>query len=109
MIKFKITPDRVAEACNVLQFLALQGKSIETAIRVLPRFVVDEKGEYVIKVKLDDEGDISEIENEAEAIVRISVLTPKRLEKLAKELTEAVENIVNPPSGRDSTTPTSTG
>lgn len=109
MIKFKITPDRVAEACNVLQFLALQGDNVDTAIRVLPRFLVDDKDEYVIKVKLDDDGDISEIQNEAEAIVKISVLTPKRLEKLAKELKEAVGNIVNPPNGRDSNTPTSTG
>lgn len=109
MIKFNITSDRVAEACNVLQFLALQNESVDAAIRVLPRFLVDDNGEYVIKVRLDDEGDISEFENEAEAFGKISVLTPKRLEKLAKELTEAVKNIVNPPNGRDLTKPTSTG
>lgn len=97
-VKFKITPSRVAEVCNIAEYLLLDGGSKDTAIRVANRFVVNKDGEYIVKVVYDDDGDIKEFQGMAEAFQVMASVTPQRMEKLAKEMTEAVKNIVNPPS-----------
>lgn len=99
MIKFLITPDRFAEACNVIEYLNASGNNLGTAIRIAPRFIVNAEGEYIIKPVLDDDGDIASYENSEEALMLLANITPKRLEKLSKELMEAAKAIVNPPSG----------
>lgn len=108
MIKFKITPARVAEACDILQYLGLQAGDQKTALQVLPRFLLGEDGEYLVKIVYDADGDIEKIENIKEAFLMLTAITPKRSERLTIELMEAVKAIVNPPSGRDSNKPTPT-
>lgn len=98
MLKFKITPDRFAEACNIIEYLAVSRGNTDTAGAIAHRFLLDKDGEYVVRVKLDEDGDIAGLENDREAFVMMSALTPKRLEKLASELTEAAKAIVNPPN-----------
>lgn len=98
MIKFKITPARFAEACSILDYLGASAGNIENNIRIAPRFVVNTEGEYIVKVTLDDDGDISALENVGDALMEMAKVTPKRLEKLSKELTEAAKAIVNPPN-----------
>lgn len=99
MIKFKITPDRFAEACSTLEYLNVQGGSKKTALLCLPRFLLDESGEYAVKVTLDEDGD-PKFEGANEAFLKIvSTINPKRLEKLETELCEAARVIVNPPKG----------
>lgn len=97
MLKFKISSERFAEACNVLDYLAVSGGNRDAAIRVAPIFLLDESGEYIVKVILDADGDIFAYENKQEALLRMTALTPKRLEKLTHELMEAAKAIVNPP------------
>lgn len=76
----------------------LSAGSKDAAIRVAPRFVVDDAGEYIVKVQIDDDGDISSFDELQAAFLKMASVTPKRMEKLAAELTEAVKGIVNPPS-----------
>lgn len=97
MIKFKITPARFAEACNILDYLNASAGSVESVIRIAHRFVVDAEGEYIVKVVLDEDGDITTFENVEVALTEMTKVTPKRLEKLTKEFTEAAKAIVNPP------------
>jgi len=69
------------------------------AIHVLPFFLLNKDGEYVIPVTLDEDGDpVHDAEQFSAAFREIFTnLKPKRLEALAKELLEAAQNIVNPP------------
>ncbi len=108
MIKFRITPSRFAEACNIIEYLAATNKHRDTIIRIAPRFILDENGEYIVKVNLDDDGDITSYEHVSDALLRMTAVTPKRLEKLVDEFGEAARAIVNPTSGGDSNKPTST-
>jgi len=103
LLKFKITPERFAEAANIIEFLTLTGSNTnkDLAYRMLPRFLLDENGEYMVTVKLDEDGDIVELEKYNEALFKMVTVNPKRLEKLALELVEAAKTIVNPPSARD--------
>ena len=98
MLKFKITPDRFAEASNILEYLSISNSKIDLAIRMMPRFLLDDSGEYVVKVILDADGDIERYDCLNEALMLMTAVTPKRLEKLAHELVEAAKAIVNPPS-----------
>jgi hypothetical protein len=99
VIKFRVTPDRFAEACNIIEYLNASAKLKETAVRILPRFVVDEQDEYIVKVTLDGDGDIEKFEGLDEAFAKMAAITPKRLEKLIDQLCEAAKGIVNPPNG----------
>lgn len=99
MIKFKITPERFNEACNVIEYLNVTAKIKETVIRVAPRFIVDKAGEYIVQVTLDDDGDIVSYDNVQPAFALMMQITPRRLEKLIDEFAEAARNIVNPPNG----------
>jgi hypothetical protein len=98
VIKFKVTPDRFAEACNVIEYLNASAKIKETAVRILPRFVVDGEDQYIVKVTLDADGDIAGFEGLDDAFAKMAAITPKRLEKLIDQLCEAARGIVNPPS-----------
>ena len=98
-VKFKITPQRVAEACGVVEYINLTLKDKGTVISVAPRFVVDDKGEYSMTVKYDDDGDIEAFEGHIETLMAMSQVTPKRLEKLIDEFSEAARGVVNPPTG----------
>lgn len=99
MIRFKISADRMAEACNILEYLALTGGSIETSIRVAPRFMLGDSEEYIVKIVLDEDGDIASMDGLSDAFARMSAVTPKRLEKLGKELTEAAKALISPLKG----------
>jgi len=101
MIKFRVTGQRIAEPCSIMDYMLLSVGHIGTVARLSPRFVVDEQGNYIVNIITDADGDIEKIENEPQALLRMSAVTPKRLEKLAPEFMEAVKNIVNPPSARD--------
>lgn len=98
MIKFKISADRFAEACNTLEYLNITSGNKDTAIRILPRFVMNGDNDYIVKVSLDDDGDITGFENIQEALLKMAAITPRRAEKLAVELMEAAKAIVNPPN-----------
>ena len=95
-IKFKITPERIAEACNITEYLLLSAGSKEAALRVAPRFGLNDNGEYIVKVNIDDDGDIQSFDELRAAFGKLASVTPKRMEKLAAEFTEAVKQIVNP-------------
>lgn len=95
-IKFKITGSRIAEACSVAEYLLLSGGNTEIVARLAPRFVIDEAGEYIVKVVTDEDGDISSFEGVDVAFMQMSKVTPKRLDALSKEFVEAVKNIINP-------------
>ena len=97
MVKFKITPERFAEACNIVEYLNVTAKVKETCIRVAPRFVLNDEGEYIITVNLDEDGDITGYENTEAAFLKMAGITPKRLERLMDEFSEAAKAIVNPP------------
>lgn len=107
MIKFKITPTRFAEACNIIEYLNTLAGNMQTITRIAPRFIQNEAGEYIVKVNLDAEGDIESLENVGEATQKMLGASPKRLEKLRMEFMEAAKAIVDPPSGGDSTGPSS--
>lgn len=98
MVKFKITPERFAEACNIIEYLNAQNKVKETIIRICPRFVVGEDGEYIVTANLDSDGDIESFDNLPAAFEKMAAITPKRLEKLVDEFAEAAQGIVNPTS-----------
>jgi hypothetical protein len=97
VIKFKITAERFAEACNVIEYLNASASIKETAVRILPRFIVDGDEQYIVKVTLDEDGDIASLDGYQEAFSQLAAITPKRLERLIKELSEAARAIVNPP------------
>lgn len=60
-------------------------------------------GEYIVEIVTNEDGDVVETKymDEANRMMDAAGITPRRFEKLRKELTEAAQNIVNPPSGRD--------
>ena len=99
MIKFKITPSRFAEACNVIEYLNASTKVKDTIIRIAPRFIVGEDGNYLVTVNIDEDGDITSYEGLDAAVMKMVAITPKRLEKLIDEFCEAARSIVNPPNG----------
>ena len=99
MIKFKITSARFAEACNVIEYLNASAKVRDTVIRIAPRFIVGANDEYIVKVTLDEDGDIASFDGLNEAFAQMASITPKRLEKLIDEFSEAARSIVNPPNG----------
>ncbi len=101
MIKFRITPDRMAESCSIMDYLLVQSGNAEVIVRIAPRFIVNDAGEYVVKIVTDNDGDITELQNIQDAFAKMTGVTPKRLEKLIPEFMEAVKNIVNPPNARD--------
>ena len=101
MIKFKVTPTRFAEVCNIVEYITMAGGNLGTAARILPRFILDDSDEYVVKVVLDEDGDIKEYEGLNEAFNKLTAVTPKRLEQLSKQLSEAAKAIVNPPNEGD--------
>lgn len=80
------------------EYLAALAGDSAAVIKVLPRFVVDEKGEYIIGVVMDEDGDITEYVNVEAAVRKVFNITPKRLDKLKKEFQEAAKQIVNPTS-----------
>lgn len=98
MVKFKITSERFAEACNVIEYLNVTNKIKDTVIRILPRFVLGAEGEYIVRVNVDEDGDISSFDNMPAAFEKMAGITPKRLEKLIDEFAEAAKAIVNPPN-----------
>ena len=100
MVKFKITPERFAEACNALQYMGVMSKQEGVMIGALPRFVLDENGEYVAKVEVDEDGDILEV-SDADIMDAMTKISTKRLEKLMNELYEAANAIVNPTKQKD--------
>jgi hypothetical protein len=97
VIKFKITPDRFAEACNVIEYLNASARVRDTIVRIAPRFIVDDAGEYIVKVNLDEEGDIASFEGYEPAFLKMAAITPRRLEKLVGEFSEAARAIISPP------------
>jgi len=98
MVKFKITPERFAEACNIIEYLNAQNKVKETILRIAPRFVLNGDGDYIVAVQYDEDGDITGFEGMDKAFAVMAGVTPKRLEKLVDEFAEAARNIVNPPN-----------
>lgn len=99
MIKLKITPERIEESLSILELIGVVGKNYATIVRVAPRFVLGEDGNYIVKVLHDDDGDITGYEGFAEALGRISQIPAKRMKKIAEEFAEAAANIVNPTNG----------
>lgn len=100
MKNLKITADRCAEVCNILEYrLGLIG-NFDTITRILPRFAVDDNGEYIVSVTLNDDGEVEEYHNITEGLVRVSGITPNSLRKLIPEFVEAFKNIVNPQNGK---------
>lgn len=99
MIKFRITPSRFAEACNVLEYLNASAKVRDTIIRIAPRFIVNDEGNYLVTVHIDEDGDITSFDGLDAAVMKMAAITPKRLEKLIEEFSEATRAIVNPPNG----------
>lgn len=98
MLKFRITPERFAEACNTLEYLNITNGNKDVAYRCLPRFLLNGENQYLVTVNLDEDGDITGFEHTSDALLKMSVVTPKRLEQLAKQLMEAAKAIVNPPN-----------
>lgn len=98
MIKFKITGERFAESCNITEYLLVQNGNKDIIIRIAPRFILDGDGKYIVKVNTDSDGDIETYEGLDKALIKLSAVTPKRLDKLVGEFQEAARNIVNPPS-----------
>lgn len=99
MIKFVISAERFAQACTVMEYLGVVVGNIGSQMAVLPKMLVDEKGNYIVEVIHDSEGDIAEAKNIEKANAMLNKLSVTRFEKLRKELTEAAKNIVNPPNG----------
>jgi len=94
MVKFKITPERFATACSALQYMGVKSEQENIMINTLPRFMVDDKGEYIIKVKIDEDGDVEAVEDADMTLDALTKITPKRLETLYQELREAANGIV---------------
>lgn len=108
MLKFKVTPERFTEVASILEYIAITQVNRDVALKLLPRFLLNDEGEYMVTVTLDDDGDITNMENINEAFMKMSAITPKRLEKLAQELAEAAKAIVNPPNAGGSNGRTAT-
>jgi hypothetical protein len=100
-VNFKITAERVAEVCSYVEYLNLNVGDKRTAILVSPRFALNEKGEYSMIAKHDEDGDVESFDNWSETMTLMASVTLKRLEKLIPEFREAAANVVNPQSGRD--------
>jgi hypothetical protein len=99
VIKFKITPGRVGEACGYIEYINLTLKDKATVFRVAPRFAVEPDGEYSMKIEYDEDGNISRFVGYEDALMSMALVPPKRLEKLVDELCEAAKNVVNPQKG----------
>lgn len=108
MIKFKITPERFAEVCTVLEYMNVLSKNRAVIMNVAPRFVIDDNEQYIMRANLDGDGDITGYENREQAVTKMVAITPKRLEKLYDEFCEAAKGIVNPTSGAGLNAPSST-
>lgn len=99
MIKFNITSERFAEACSILDYLGVTNGSKDAIVRIAHRFVTGKDGEFIVKVVYDEDGDIERFENTEIALLLLKQVTPKRLERLINEFSEAARQIVDPPKG----------
>jgi hypothetical protein len=99
VIKFKITPDRVAVACGYIEWMNLTMKDRNTVLRVAPRFAVNKDGEYEMQIEYDEDGDLKQFTGYEDTLLAMAQVTPKRLEKLIDEFSEAARNVVNPQKG----------
>lgn len=99
-MKFVISAERFADACTVTEYLGVVVGNIASQMKVLPKMLVDDNGNYIIEVILDSDGDVTETKNIEIANGMMEKISVRRFEKLRKELTEAARNIVNPPNGR---------
>ena len=98
-VKFKITGARIAEVCSIAEYLLLQAGNTEMIIRLAPRFVLGDDDKYIVTANIDNDGDIVGFEGMSDAFMKMSQVTPSRLQKLSKDFSEAVKNIINPQSG----------
>lgn len=100
MIKFKITPERLAIAATVPEYMGVVSGNVFYCMTLLPKLAVDKEGNYIVEITLDGDGDILDLKNLDVAKVLMNKITPKRMESLIPQLKEAVKNIVDPLSGR---------
>ena len=98
MVKLKITGTRIAEVCTIAEYLLLSSGNKAVVIRVAPRFVLNDEGEYIVKPIYTDDLDIDSFENHQEAFSKLLTISVKRMDKLAIEFQEAIKQIVNPQS-----------
>jgi hypothetical protein len=98
-VKFKVTPERVAEACGYVEYLNLLAKDKQTVFRVAPRFAIEKDGSYSMQIEYDEDGDIKQLVGYTDTLSAMAQVTPKRLERLIDELCEAAKNVVNPQTG----------
>jgi hypothetical protein len=105
MIRFVITSQRFIEACTVTEYIGVLVGSMAAQMAVLPRMLVDDKGNYIVQITHNEDGDPVEYKNVSKAEKIMDKIGVPRFEKLRKELTEAAKGIVNPPTGDDSTKP----
>ena len=96
MVKFKITHARIAEACSIWEYLSLLNKNLETVVRVAPRFILGEDGEYLVTPNLDDDGDIVSFDGLDAAVARMMSISASRSQKLVDDFAEAAKTIVDP-------------
>lgn len=96
MVKFKITHARIAEACSIWEYLSLLNRNLETVVRVAPRFIVGDDGEYLVTPTLDDDGDIVSFEGLEAATLRMMNISANRTKRLVDDFGEAAKTIVDP-------------
>lgn len=108
MVKFKISAERFQEVCTVPEYIGVLMGGVGSQMAALPKMLLDDNGNYIVKVIVDEDGDIKEYQNLSDANKRMddANISITRLAKLGKELTEAARNIVNPPKGGSLTKPT---
>jgi len=97
VVKFKITHARIAEACSIWEYLSLINRSLDTAVRVAPRFILGDDGEYLVTPKLDEDGDIVSFEGMEAALTRMMTISARRSQKLVDDFAEAARTVVDPP------------
>lgn len=97
MIKFKISAERIEQTASVNEYVGVLAGNLFYQMRLLPKMILNDNGEYVVKAQIDEDGDPL-LENMDKALAMMDKINVKRFDRLRKELTEAVRLIVNPPN-----------
>jgi hypothetical protein len=88
MTKFSITPERMSEACGIIETMNLVMRDMQTAIRVAPRFVI-EADQYAVVVERDADGDITKFVGYEDVFTGMASVSAGRMREISDELYRA--------------------
>ena len=99
--RFKFTASRIEEAATIPEYIGCLSGNLGSVLKLLPKMLIDDNGEYIVTVEQDQDGVITGYQNLDLASARMMDISAGKLKSLAKDLVTALGGVINPTSGSD--------